>query len=79
MLKLKSLIRRFAVWLEWKTAKWVISHELWLKIEDGDSSMSEMLKNVEKWKKWDPEYLRAKAYFSLLSYRKKQKELKNES
>ena len=57
---MKHIIRKFAIWLEIKTRKWVVPSAVWRKLENGDFSVRINLSNIAaKWGTIDPELVKA--------------------
>ncbi|MFA7219418.1 MAG: hypothetical protein WC119_02860 [Synergistaceae bacterium] len=56
----KRLVRRFSLWLDDVTRKWVIPSSVWTKIDNGDLSASVDLSEIAiKWGTLDPAFVRA--------------------
>jgi hypothetical protein len=65
----KRIVRKFAVWLEWKTSKWILPTEVWSAIESGKPEAVIAVKQAETfWGEQEPEILKARARISQVAY-----------
>ena len=70
---MKYIIRKFSLWLEGKTRRWVVPSSTWAQLDSGDTLAKIGISDAAvKWGTCDPEVVRAGLYLRRIQYKEQQ-------
>jgi len=63
---MKSWIRKFSIWLDYKTSDWVVPQDVWLEIDKQNYCVAQQVLSIaRRTYGWDPEIRRAETLIAL--------------